>query len=211
MQEVLTKIAVHPIIPVFYDNDIERCFDIVEQCYEGGVRVFEFVNRGAKAMENFNKLNARKHADLTLGIGTIKSAEDAQHFLNEGADFIVSPIVDPEIATVCQEKGKLWIPGCMTPTEINTAEKCGVSLIKLFPGDVLGPNFLKAVKPLFPNLQFMVTGGIKLEQSNLDHWFGGGAAAVGIGSSLFEASGNHAGPSIAEQLQVSFSYLRQRQ
>ena len=210
MKEVLKKIATHPIIPVFYDDDIERCFDIVEQCYEGGVRVFEFVNRGAKALENFYKLNARKHADMTLGIGTIKSAEEALCFLNEGADFIVSPIVDPEIAAVSQEKAKLWVPGCMTPTEINIAARCGVSLIKLFPGDILGPNFLKAIKPLFPDLQFMVTGGVRLEQSNLDQWFGSGATAVGIGSSLFSTEEKSENTSVSDHLYSAFSYLQQR-
>lgn len=211
MQKILDKITENPIIPVFYDEDPVRCLDILQQCYEGGVRVFEFVNRGPKALENFNKLKSNKKADMILGMGTIKSPEEAHIFLDEGADFIVSPIIDPQIAAVSTEKGKLWIPGCMTPTEINLAVRCGVPLIKLFPGDVLGPNFLKAVKPLFPDVQFMVTGGVKLEPSNLSSWFSNGASAVGVGSSLFNINEIHPDLTIASQLRHSFLFLHEKQ
>ncbi|MDM1293941.1 bifunctional 4-hydroxy-2-oxoglutarate aldolase/2-dehydro-3-deoxy-phosphogluconate aldolase [Sphingobacterium sp. N143] len=211
MQQILDKITESPIIPVFYDRDPVRCLDILQQCYEGGVRVFEFVNRGPRALENFTKLKSNIKADMILGMGTIKSPEEARIFLDGGADFIVSPIIDPHIAAVSTEKGKLWIPGCMTPTEINFAAGCGVPLIKLFPGDVLGHDFLKAVKPLFPDVQFMVTGGVKLERSNLNSWFKNGAFAVGVGSSLFNVDKTHPDLTIASQLRDSFSLLRKQE
>jgi 2-dehydro-3-deoxyphosphogluconate aldolase/(4S)-4-hydroxy-2-oxoglutarate aldolase len=211
MQKILDQITEKPIIPVFYDEDPIRCLDILQQCYEGGVRVFEFVNRGPRALENFNKLKSKNKADMILGMGTIKSPEEARTFLDEGADFIVSPLIDPEIAAISAEKGKLWIPGCMTPTEINLAVRCGVPLIKLFPGDLLGPNFLKAVKPLFPDVKFMITGGVKLEPSNLSNWFRNGASAVGVGSSLFNIDKTHPDLTITSQLRNSFSFLNEKQ
>jgi len=131
--------------------------------------------------------------------------------LDEGADFIVSPVIDPQIAAISAERGKLWIPGCMTPTEINLAVRCGAPLIKLFPGDLLGPTFLKAVKPLFPDVQFMVTGGVKLEPSNLISWFSNGASAVGVGSSRFNINETHPDQTIASQLRNSFSFLLEKQ
>jgi 2-dehydro-3-deoxyphosphogluconate aldolase/(4S)-4-hydroxy-2-oxoglutarate aldolase len=158
--------------------------------YAGGIRVFEFVSRGAKALENFKILLDYKKAhlsDLLLGIGTIKTAAQAQAFISAGADFIVSPIVLKEIAEVTLDRGVLWIPGCMTPTEIALAESLGAPLVKLFPGDTLGPGFLKAIKPLFPNVKFMPTGGVDVAEDNIRGWFEAGVYSVGLGSKLFNA------------------------
>ena len=190
ISKVLTKIAAHPVIPVYYNDDPAVCLEVLKACYEGGIRVFEFVNRGDKAAENFQFLMDYKKIylpDLFLGIGTIKNAAQAQQYVNSGADFIVSPIVDAKIADVTLARGKLWIPGCMTPTEIAVAESLGAPLVKLFPGDTLGPGFLKSIKPLFPELKFMPTGGVDVSEESLRSWFDAGVLAVGMGSKLFSA------------------------
>jgi len=190
MKDILAQIEKYPVIPVFYHDDMEHCKNILKRAYHGGIRVFEFVNRGAAAKENFAALIAYKKEqfpDLVLGIGTIKSQKEASDFIRLGAEFIVSPIIKEEIAEVTLAKNILWIPGCMTPTEITLAEDLGAPLVKLFPGDTLGPNYLKAIKPLFPHTKFMPTGGVSLEANNLQDWFKSGVTAVGLGSKLFEA------------------------
>jgi 2-dehydro-3-deoxyphosphogluconate aldolase/(4S)-4-hydroxy-2-oxoglutarate aldolase len=188
MHTILSKIESSPIIPVYYHDDINQCIDILKSCYNGGVRVFEFVNRGPEAINNFKALlryRDENFKDLYLGIGTIKNKQQALDFLNIGAEFIVSPIVKAEIAEVTLKNNILWIPGCMTPTEISLAEELGAPLVKLFPGDALGANFLKGIKPLFQSLKFMPTGGVSLDEQNLTDWFKAGVSAVGMGSKLF--------------------------
>ncbi len=179
----LQTIQEHPVIPVFYHQDPQVCVDVLTACYDGGIRVFEFTNRGEHATHNFKILLDHRNAhfpDLKLGIGTIKTSAQAEDYLNIGADFIVSPIVKSEIAKVSSDHNILWIPGCMTPTEINYAEELGAPLIKLFPGDTLGPGFLKAIKPLFPTLKFMPTGGVDLDKDNIDGWLNAGVSALGL-------------------------------
>jgi len=186
----LNHIQNYPIIPVYYNDDVNKCISIVQACYEGGIRAFEFTNRGKKAIDNFAALvdYRDKHLpELYLGIGTIKTVEEAQQYIQLGADFIVSPVVNPAIAEITLKKDILWIPGCMTPTEVSVAENAGAPLIKLFPGSIVGPDFLKNIKPLFPSLLFMPTGGIGLEKESLDAWFSKGAVAIGLGSNLFQA------------------------
>ncbi|SEN02485.1 2-dehydro-3-deoxyphosphogluconate aldolase / (4S)-4-hydroxy-2-oxoglutarate aldolase [bacterium A37T11] len=193
METILDHILENPVLPVYYNDDPETCIRVVEACYLGGIRVFEFVNRGEKALQNFKilKTYAEEHLpELTLGIGTIKSAEWAKKFIDAGAQLIVSPIVKAEIAQVTLDKGILWIPGCMTPTEISLAEDLGAPLIKLFPGDSLGTGFLKSIKPLFPRLKFMPTGGVSPERDSIRRWFDAGVSAVGLGSKLFDKPAN---------------------
>jgi len=188
MNEILQTIAKHPVIPVYYHDDSQTCINVLQAAYTGGIRVFEFVSRGPRALENFRILLEYKKThfpDLLLGIGTIKTAKQAEDFIEAGADFIVSPIVLSSIAAVTLDKGVLWIPGCMTPTEIAQAEALGAPLVKLFPGDTLGPNFLKAIRPLFPNTKFMPTGGVDVEEKNIRNWFDAGVFSVGLGSKLF--------------------------
>jgi len=189
----LDYIKQHPIIPVYYNDDSDICLSVLEACYKGGIRIFEFTNRGANAPKNFELLLAKRNEsfpDLLLGIGTIKNAEQATNYAALGADFIVSPLVKEEVAAVAKEYGVFWIPGCMTPTEIDYAEGLGAKLIKLFPGDTLGPGFLKAIKPLFPDLSFMPTGGVDLEKENIDKWLQAGVSALGFGSKLFQMPSN---------------------
>jgi 2-dehydro-3-deoxyphosphogluconate aldolase/(4S)-4-hydroxy-2-oxoglutarate aldolase len=185
---VLDHIVSYPVIPVYYNDDVETCLEIMSACYEGGIRVFEFTNRGEKALANFKVLQQKRDAlypDLLLGIGTIKTTEHANAYINLNPDFIVSPIVTKELANLTKQEGVFWIPGCMTPSEIALAEELEAALVKLFPGDILGPSFLKAIKPLFPNLKFMPTGGVDISAENITGWLQAGVTALGFGSKLF--------------------------
>jgi len=201
----LEIIGNYPVIPVYYHEDKDTCINVLKASYAGGIRVFEFTNRGGNAPENFKALLEYRNAnlqDLKLGIGTIKTVQQAQQYITIGADFIVSPIVKEDIAKLTFTNAILWVPGCMTPTEINFAEELGASLVKLFPGDTLGPGFLKAIKPLFPGLKFMPTGGVDVNKENIDSWLNAGVTALGFGSKLFQAP--------QDQDAKDFSWLTER-
>ncbi|WP_257668794.1 bifunctional 4-hydroxy-2-oxoglutarate aldolase/2-dehydro-3-deoxy-phosphogluconate aldolase [Parapedobacter tibetensis] len=188
MEKTLDHILAHPILPVYYHDDLQTCINVVNACYQGGIRVFEFVNRGDSAPENFSQLLSYQKENwpgLLMGIGTIKNAAMAKAYIDIGAKFIVSPVVKPEIAEITLQKDILWVPGCMTPTEISLAEDLGAPLVKLFPGDTLGAGFLKAIKPLFPAMRFMPTGGVNPTKESITSWFDAGVSAVGLGSKLF--------------------------
>jgi len=175
------------MIPVFYHADIEVAKAVVDASYRGGVRVFEFTNRGENAFSVFTELlkHVQKYSDLMLGIGTIMDATTTQKFISAGAHFIVSPILKQEMAAVCQKENKLWIPGCATLTEIVTAKDLGAKVIKIFPGSVLGPGFVSSIMPVVPGLQLMPTGGVEPTEANLSAWFKAGVICVGMGSQLF--------------------------
>jgi 2-dehydro-3-deoxyphosphogluconate aldolase / (4S)-4-hydroxy-2-oxoglutarate aldolase len=174
------------MIPVFYHADIEIAKSVLDACYKGGVRVFEFTNRGENAFQVFTQLlkHAEQYPDLMMGIGTIMSGEVTQKFCDAGAHFIVSPILKSEMATVCVKNNKLWIPGCATLTEIVTAKDLGAKVIKIFPGSVLGPGFVSSIMPVVPGLQLMPTGGVEPTEANLSAWFKAGVVCVGMGSQL---------------------------
>ncbi|WP_143305063.1 beta/alpha barrel domain-containing protein [Chitinophaga vietnamensis] len=175
------------IIPVFYHDDAGVCIAVLQACYDAGLRVFEFTSRGAHARANFKALLDKRNAampGMRLGIGTIKNQADAAYYAGAGADFIVCPIIDTEITAWCKSQQILCVPGCMTPTEISVAEKQGAQLVKLFPGNVLGPGFLKAIKPLFPQLKFMPTGGVEPTPQSINSWYEAGVVCVGMGSNL---------------------------
>lgn len=175
------------MLPLFYYEDEEVSLEIVRTLYKGGVRVLEYTNRGKAALENFKFLkNALKNEmqDLFLGIGTIKNTNELSGFLAAGADFIVCPVVDVEIGKLTHKAGLLWIPGCMTPTEINVAHQLGAGIIKLFPANILGPEYLSSIKELFQGQLFVPTGGVEIDETNIDNWFKAGVCAVGMGSKL---------------------------
>jgi 2-dehydro-3-deoxyphosphogluconate aldolase / (4S)-4-hydroxy-2-oxoglutarate aldolase len=175
------------LLPLYFHADEAVSLGVLRALYEAGVRAVEYTNRGANALQNFKAMRRLCDAemkDLYLGIGTIKSAEMASAFVDAGADFLISPVFDASVCDVAYLNKLLWIPGCMTPTEIHEAEKAGCTLVKLFPGDVLGPGYMSAIKDLFPTLRFMPTGGVALEESNLKAWFASGVVAVGMGSKL---------------------------
>jgi 2-dehydro-3-deoxyphosphogluconate aldolase / (4S)-4-hydroxy-2-oxoglutarate aldolase len=175
------------MIPVFYHADIEVAKGVLDASYKGGVRVFELTNRGENAFHIFTQLlkHAEQYPDLMLGIGTIMDGALTQKFIDAGAHFIVSPILKPEMAKVCQHADKLWIPGCATLTEIVTAKDLGAKVIKVFPGSVLGPGFISSIMPVVPGLQLMPTGGVEPTEANLSAWFKAGVICVGMGSQLF--------------------------
>ncbi|WP_295770065.1 bifunctional 4-hydroxy-2-oxoglutarate aldolase/2-dehydro-3-deoxy-phosphogluconate aldolase [uncultured Mucilaginibacter sp.] len=186
-QQVLDSIITQGMLPLFFYADADVSVEITRTLYKAGVRVFEYTNRGAAALENFKKLKELQQAempDLNLGIGTIKSVHEADAFINAGADFLVSPIVNPEVAKMANDLNMLWIPGCMTPTEIYTAQSSNAALIKLFPANILGPEFLTSIKELFRDQLFMPTGGVELDAGNISTWFKAGVCAVGMGSKL---------------------------
>jgi 2-dehydro-3-deoxyphosphogluconate aldolase/(4S)-4-hydroxy-2-oxoglutarate aldolase len=175
------------LVPLLTHEDPEIAQQIVQAAYRGGVRVFEFTNRKKNSWEVFQHLvSQRKHyPDLMLGIGTVMDGATTKKFIDAGADFIISPILKPEMAAVCHEHDKHWIPGCATLTEIVTAKELGAEVIKVFPGSVLGPGFVSAVMPVVPDLQLMITGGVEPNEKNLSAWLSAGAFCVGMGSQLF--------------------------
>lgn len=174
------------LIPLFYEDDLDVCISVVEALYKGGVRTIEFTHRGAQALDNFKALVAKKNSmpGLMLGIGTIKNTQDAQAYIQAGADFLISPVFDSAVADIAYLHKILWIPGCMTPTEIHVAQQAGCDLVKLFPGNVLGPGFIEAIRPLFKEVSFLVTGGVDATEESITKWLKAGAAGVGLGSKL---------------------------
>ncbi|WGQ10344.1 bifunctional 4-hydroxy-2-oxoglutarate aldolase/2-dehydro-3-deoxy-phosphogluconate aldolase [Pedobacter gandavensis] len=183
----LKAITDQGILPLFYFEDAQVSLEIIRTLYKAGIRVLEYTNRGPAALPNFKILiDALKTEmqDLYLGIGTIKTIAEAEEFLAAGAHFIVSPIVNEEVGKLVHEQGMLWVPGCFTPTEINTAHQMGAGLIKLFPANILGPSYMAAIRDLFPGQLFIPTGGVEIEQSNISNWFKSGVCAVGMGSKL---------------------------
>ncbi len=186
---VLEAILQQGILPLFYHDDVDESIALVKTLYKAGIRVFEFTNRGDKAETVFKELLSVRDKEmpgLYLGIGTIKNSEEATLFIDLGADFIVSPIVNPIVGQLVNEAGLLWIPGCMTPTEIYTAQEYDAALIKLFPANILGPEYMSAIKELFRGQLFIPTGGVDIELNNLQSWFKAGVCAVGMGSKLID-------------------------
>lgn len=175
------------ILPLYFHADKGVTLEIARALYAAGIRAIEYTNRGPAALENFKALKelaTSELAGLELGAGTIKNEAEAQAFIDAGATFLISPFVNPRIAPVAEKAGIAWLPGCMTPTEIHTAVELGVGLVKLFPGNILGPSFISAVAELFPGMRFMPTGGVEATIENLSGWFKAGAVAVGMGSKL---------------------------
>ena len=184
---IINKIKEQGILPLFYNDDAATSLSITRALYDAGLRCIEFTNRGANAFQNFSemvKLRDQSLPGLLLGIGTIKTAEDANKFLNVGADFLVSPVFDSSICDVAYINKVPWIPGVMTPTEIHVAQQAGCNLVKVFPGNVLQPSFVEAVLPLFSGIDFIVTGGVDSTEESIKAWFKSGVAAIGIGGKL---------------------------
>lgn len=184
---ILKQIPEHKILPLYFHSDPDVCIEVLKALYRAEIRMIEYTNRGQAALENFKKMRAlcdKEMQDLYLGIGTIKNREMAQTYVDAGADFIICPGLVEEVAEVADKHNLLWVPGCMTPSEIIRAENMGAKMIKLFPGNILGPQFMSAIKALFPDLMFMPTGGVSLDKDNLEGWFKAGVVAVGMGSKL---------------------------
>ena len=185
--QVLDIISQQGLLPLFYNKSEAVSSNVLRALYAAGIRTVEYTNRGEAALQNFKSLRKVCDAELTgmlLGIGTIKTGDEAKAFVDAGADYLISPGVVKAAARVAEKNGLMYVPGCMTPTEIIKAEGYGASLIKIFPGNILGPGYITAIREIFPNLRFMVTGGVEPEEQNLRGWFGAGVTAVGMGSKL---------------------------
>jgi 2-dehydro-3-deoxyphosphogluconate aldolase/(4S)-4-hydroxy-2-oxoglutarate aldolase len=188
--QVLTAMKQTGLIPVFYNSDIEVSKKIVKACYDGGIRAFEFTNRGEFAHEVFGevvKFAAKECPEMIMGIGSIVDAPTAALFIHLGANFIVGPLFNPEVAKVANRRLIPYSPGCGTVSEVGFAQEMGCDLCKVFPGDVLGAGFVKGLKAPMPWSNLMVTGGVKPEEANLKAWFDAGVTCVGMGSNLFPA------------------------
>ncbi|MDR0546287.1 MAG: bifunctional 4-hydroxy-2-oxoglutarate aldolase/2-dehydro-3-deoxy-phosphogluconate aldolase [Dysgonamonadaceae bacterium] len=186
--EVLSVMASTGMVPVFYHKDIETAKNVLKACYDGSVRAFEFTNRGEFAHEVFGELNkfaAKECPEMILGVGSIVDAPTAALYIQLGANFIVGPLFNPEVAKVANRRLVPYTPGCGSVSEVGFAQEAGCDLCKVFPGDVLGANFVKGLKAPMPWSMLMVTGGVKPEESNLKSWFDAGVTCVGMGSNLF--------------------------
>ena len=186
--EVALKMKEIGMIPVFFHKDVEVCKSVMKACYNGGARVFEFTNRGDRAHEVFRELIVwaeNELPEMILGVGSIVEAGTTSLYIQLGTSFIVSPILNEEMAKVCNRRKISWSPGCGTLSEISKAEELGAEVVKIFPGSsVGGAEFVKAVKGPCPWSSIMPTGGVTPEKENLEKWFNAGVHCVGMGSQL---------------------------
>jgi len=185
--EVATVMKDTGMIPLFFNRDIELSKQVLKACYDGGARLLEFTARGDFAHEVFGELT--KYAikalpGMIMGVGSVTDAAAASLYMALGANFIVTPVLREDIAIVCNRRKVLWSPGCGTLTEITKAEELGCEIVKLFPGDIYGPQFVKGVKGPQPWTSIMPTGGVAPTEENLKAWFDAGVTCVGMGSKL---------------------------
>jgi len=186
-QQISDAIVNQGMLPLYFNSSEEVSLDVLKAIYRAGVKAVEYTNRGDAALANFKKMVALRNAEmpgLLLGVGTIKNMQHAADYMAAGADFLVSPGFVPDVAAYCVSKDIFYAPGCMTPSEIIAAENAGIKFIKLFPGNMLGPEFLTTIKDIFPKLLFMPTGGVDTTKENIEGWFKAGVCAVGMGSKL---------------------------
>lgn len=189
--EVASVMKENGMVPLFFHSDIELSKKILKACYDGGSRLMEFTSRGDFAFEIFGQLNKYALAELPgmiLGVGSVTDAAAASLYMQLGANFIVTPVLREDIALVCNRRKVLWSPGCGTLTEIARAEELGCEIVKLFPGEIYGPQFIKGIKGPCPWTSIMPTGGVSTERDNLKTWFDAGVTCVGIGSQLISAA-----------------------
>jgi 2-dehydro-3-deoxyphosphogluconate aldolase/(4S)-4-hydroxy-2-oxoglutarate aldolase len=185
--ECLQAIIQQGVLPLFYYNGVDVSMKVIRSLYKAGIRVMEFTNRAEGALEVYAELRkqvATQMPDLLFGAGTIKMVKDAIAFEQADADFFVAPNLNEGVGSFANDRDMLWIPGCMTPSEIHDAQTNHAAVIKIFPANVLGPGFINAVKEVFPGQAFMPTGGVEISKENLSAWFKSGVVAVGIGSKL---------------------------
>ena len=183
------------LVPLFYHPDVETSKRVVKACYDGGARLLEFTARGDFAHEVFGELVkyvTKNLPGMVMGVGSVTDAAAASRYMALGANFIVTPVLREDIAIVCNRRKVLWSPGCGTLTEITKAEELGCEIVKLFPGDIYGPNFVKGIKGPQPWTSIMPTGGVSPDKENLQGWFDAGVTCVGMGSKLIkkDAQGN---------------------
>ncbi len=186
--DVVLKMKETGLVPLFYNSDVEICRKVIKACYKGGARVFEFTNRGDFAHEVFSDLNkyvVKEMPGLIMGVGSVIDPATTSLYIQLGANFIVSPVLNGEMAKVCNRRKIAWLPGCGSVSEISKAEELGAEVIKIFPGkEVGGPGFVSAVKGPCPWTDIMPTGGVEPTEESLSAWFRAGACCVGMGSKL---------------------------
>lgn len=186
------------MVPLFYHQDLEVSKKVITACYKGGARLLEFTARGDFAHEVFGELVkyvTKELPQMIMGVGSVTDAASASRFMTLGANFIVTPVLREDIALVCNRRKVLWSPGCGSLTEIARAEELGCEIVKLFPGGIYGPEFVKAVRGPQPWTSIMPTGGVAPTKENLEGWFKAGVTCVGMGSKL-----------IAKETNGSFDY-----
>ncbi len=187
--EVALKMKETGIVPVFYHADVEVCKSVVKACYDGGIRVFEYTNRGDFASLVFAELNKwaiKECPEMIFGVGSVIDEGTTAMYIALGANFIVSPLIDESMARVCNKRKIAWSPGCGSVTEIGRAHELGCEVVKIFPGSsVGGPEFVKGVLGPMPYASIMPTGGVEPTEASLKAWFGAGVHCVGMGSQLF--------------------------
>lgn len=187
IKKTTDTIIAQGMLPLYFNADETVSVEILRTVYRAGVKALEYTNRGEAALANFKKMVEVRNAEMPgmlLGVGTIKNLQQANDYMNAGADFLVSPGFVKEVADYAVSKDIFYAPGCMTPSEIIAAENAGIKFIKLFPGNMLGPEFLSGIKDIFPKLLFMPTGGVDTTKENIEGWFKAGVCAVGMGSKL---------------------------
>ena len=209
---VLSKMAATGMVPVFYHQDAEIAKKVVKACYDGGVRAFEFTNRGDFAHEVFAevmKFAWKECPDLALGVGTVVDPATASLYIQLGACFVVGPLFNPDVAKACNRRLVPYSPGCGTVSEIGFAQESGCDLTKVFPGDVYGPRFVKDLMAPLPWSKIMVTGGVEPTQENLSAWINAGAFCVGMGSKLFPKDVVKAGnwQAITDKCKEALAYI----
>ena len=212
--EVLTAMKETGMVPVFYNSDINVAKNVLKAAYDGGVRVFEFANRGDFAQEVFGELVKYANRELPgmiVGIGSVVDPATAALYIQLGANFVVGPAFNPAVAPVCNRRLIPYCPGCGSVSEVGAAQEAGCDVCKVFPGDVLGPAFVKGLRAPMPWSQIMVTGGVKPNKENLESWFKAGVTCVGMGNNLFPkdlmSSGDWAG--ISELCRNSLSIIKE--
>ena len=186
--QVLEAIGKTGMVPVFYHADADVAEQVVKACYEGGVRAFEFTNRGDFAAHVFHDLArhfAQADRSVVLGVGSIVDAPTAALYIASGARFVVGPLLNAEVGRLCNRRGVPYSPGCGSATEIGDAQELGCEIVKVFPGSsVGGPEFVKAMLGPCPWTKIMPTGGVEPTEESLRKWFGAGIVACGIGSNM---------------------------
>jgi 2-dehydro-3-deoxyphosphogluconate aldolase/(4S)-4-hydroxy-2-oxoglutarate aldolase len=181
------------MVPLFYHKDLEISKKVITACYKGGARLLEFTARGDFAHEVFGELVkyvTKELPGMVMGVGSVTDAAAASRYMSLGANFIVTPVLREDIALVCNRRKVLWSPGCGTLTEIARAEELGCEIVKLFPGDIYGPEFVKGIKGPQPWTSIMPTGGVSPNKENLEAWFSAGVTCVGMGSKLMIKDGD---------------------
>jgi 2-dehydro-3-deoxyphosphogluconate aldolase/(4S)-4-hydroxy-2-oxoglutarate aldolase len=212
--QVLNTVVEQGLVPVFYDPDIEVAKKVVAACFEGGCRLFEFTNRGDHAAEVFSQLewHCRKQLpEVILGVGSVIDSYTAAIYIGAGASFVVGPLLNPEVARICNRRKIPYSPGCGSASEISQAEELGCEIVKVFPGaQVGGPGFVKAILGPCPWVSMMPTGGVECTEESLRAWFSAGVVAVGVGSNLIKKDLLKAGEfgAIAENVRRTLDLIR---